>query len=245
VFAGVVVELLTASRATIGLAAAGYAGLFALSALRHWTSRKAVLALIGGAVIAVLAPLALSVVQQRGSTEIESSDFERSSFEAAAEAMILRHPFGVGANNYVVVANLEGFNAAAGVPIVGYAGIVHNIYLLIAAETGYFGLFAFLLLLIRPMMVAFLCGWRNRRDPRGDLLLGIGVALLIVYIHSSFEWVLISYLSQYMLAIEIGMVAGLAEQLGYWRKAYPRFPSRVGTSSLQPMKSLRAPRDGS
>ena len=136
--------------------------------------------------------------------------------------MISRHPFGVGANNYVVVANVEGFNAAANVPWEGWHAIVHNVYLLVAAETGWFGLFAFLFLLIQPMIVAFRCGWRSRRDQRGDLLLGFGVALLTVYIHSLFEWVLISDLSQYLLAIEIGMVAGLAEQLGYWRKAYPR-----------------------
>ena len=232
VLAGVVVELLTASRATIGLAAAGYAGLFTLSALRQWTSRKALMALIGVAVIAALAPVALSLVEVRSSTNIESSDTEREAFKAVAMGMIWRHPFGVGANNYVVIANVEGFNAAANVPFEGWHAFVHNVYLLVAAETGFFGLFAFLFLLIQPMIVAFLCGWRNPRDPRGDLLLGFGVALLTVYIHSLFEWVLLSDLSQYVLAIEIGMVAGLAEQLGYWRKAYPRHvPSHVGTLS--------------
>ena len=244
VLAGVVVELLTASRATIGLAACAFAGLFMLSALRHWTSRKASIALIGAAAIAVVAPFAFSSVQQRGSAEIESSDIERDAFKAVATAMILRHPFGVGANNYVVIANVEGFNAAANVPWEGWHAFVHNVYLLVAAETGYFGLFAFLFLLIRPMIVAFLCGWRSPRDPRGDLLLGLGVALLTVYIHSLFEWVLISDLSQYVLAIDIGMVAGIAEQLGYWRQPYPRHvPYRAGTLSFKPMKNIGTPRD--
>ena len=148
VLAGLIVELLTASRATIGLAAAAYFALFVLSALRQWTSRKAMIAGISAAAIAVVAPFAISLIQQRGSAEIVSSDVERSQFQMAAMAMILRHPFGVGANNYVTVANAEGLNAAAGVPWTGYSAIVHNVYLLVAAETGYFGLFAFLCLLI-------------------------------------------------------------------------------------------------
>ena len=147
VLAGVVVDVLTGSRATIGLACCALVVLFMLSALRHWTSRKALVALMSVILIAVLAPLALSYVQQRGSAEIESSDIERDAFIAAATAMISRHPFGVGANNYVVVANVEGFNAAANVPWEGWHSIVHNVYLLVAAETGWFGLFTFLFLL--------------------------------------------------------------------------------------------------
>ena len=43
------------------------------------------------------------------------------------------------------------------------------------------------------MTAAFLCSWRHRRDARGDLLLGLAVALLTVYIHSFFEWIFISF----------------------------------------------------
>jgi hypothetical protein len=72
-------------------------------------------------------------------------------------------------------------------------------------------------MLARPLVVAFRCGWRNRGDRRGDLLLGLGMSLLIVYIHSYFEWIFITFAAQYMWALEVGMVAGLATQLGYWR----------------------------
>ena len=43
------------------------------------------------------------------------------------------------------------------------------------------------------------------------------MALLIVYIHSYFEWIFITFPAQYMFALDAGMVAGLATQLGYWR----------------------------
>jgi O-antigen ligase len=238
VVAGVSIELLTASRATIGIAAASYAALFVLSTLRQWSSRKASIAVAALAVAVLLAPAALMLVQQRGGASLESSNFERGTFQEVAMAIILRHPFGVGANNYVITANVEGFNAAANVPWEGWHAFVHNVYLLVAAETGIFGLIAFLLLLFQPMIVAFQCSWRNRKEPRGDLLLGLGVALLTVYIHSFFEWVLISDLSQYVLAIEIGMVAGLAQQLGYWRKGNSQSLSRqAGWSSIEPVKT--------
>ena len=62
-----------------------------------------------------------------------------------------------------------------------------RVYWLVAAESGYLGIIAFLLLLLRPLIVAFLCSWRNSGDERADLLMGLGVALLAVYIHSFWE----------------------------------------------------------
>ena len=239
VISGAIVVLLTASRATIGLAAGAYSALFILSAFREWTSRKATFALGGIAIVALLAPLSLYLIEKRGAAEISGSDKERTAMQELAMAMISRHPFGVGANTYQERASFEGFNLGAGVSWQSYIVPVHNTYLLITAETGFLGVLTFMVLLIRPMVVAFICGWRNRRDPRGDLLLGLGVALLTIYIHASFEYVFVIDLSQYMLAIEVGMVAGLAQQLGYWRRDYP---GRVRLSSkhpsIRPMKHL-------
>ena len=76
-----------------------------------------------------------------------------------------------------------------------------------------------MLLLLQPLVAAFVCGWRNRGDRRGDLLLGLGVALLTVYIHAYFEWIFFTTYVQYMFAITAGLIAGLAQQLGYWRRA--------------------------
>ena len=45
------------------------------------------------------------------------------------------------------------------------------------------GLAALLILLLRPLIVAFRCGWRNRGDRRGDFLFGFVTALIIFYIH--------------------------------------------------------------
>ena len=92
-------------------------------------------------------------------------------------------------NSYIVIANTQGYNEKAGVAFSSgsLSTNVHNTYRLVAAETGFFGLFAFLLLLLHPMVVAFDWGWRARGDLRGDLLLGLGIALIIVYLHSFYD----------------------------------------------------------
>ena len=127
---------------------------------------------------------------------------------------------GIGADNYIVVANTKGYNERAGViPTVGsLSAHVHNVFRLIGAETGYFGLASFVALLLQPMIVAFVWGWRARGDLKGDLLLGLGLSIFVVSIHSVFEWVLVTYHLQYFLAVQTGMIAGLAQQVGYRQK---------------------------
>jgi O-antigen ligase len=220
VLAGLAIEILTTSRATIGLAGFGFSLLFVISALRQWTSRKAQILMVAVAVAVVATPVAILSFEHRFASEGAASDYdERAAFERAAAMILADHPLGVGANNYVVAANGGGYNNAAGVAIVAGSDSahVHNVYYLIGAETGYLGLVTFVLLILRPAIVAFLCGWRNRNDVRGDLLLGLAVGLLIVYIHSLFEWVFIVYISQYLFAMDIGMIAAIASQLGYWQ----------------------------
>jgi O-antigen ligase len=216
---GLVVQVLTVSRATVGLAGAGYVGLLVLSVLRRWTFRKALILAAGVVVMCLLIPITISSFDERFSKQVTTNYDERAAFENAAEMMISDHPLGVGANYYVVAANTGGYNNRAGVaPVIGSESTnVHNIYYLVTAETGYIGLATFVLMLLQPLVVAFRCGWRNRGDRRGDLLLGLGISLFVIYVHSYFEWIFITFSPQYMFALDVGLVAGLATQLGYWR----------------------------
>ena len=45
------------------------------------------------------------------------------------------------------------------------------------------------------------------------------MALFTVYIHCFFEWVFLTSLPFYLFAMTAGLVAGLAQQLGYWENA--------------------------
>ena len=189
---GAFVILSTASRATIGLEAFGLSTVFVLSAARKWTSRKRLALIIGVIATAVVVPLAASSLEERfAAQEIDSGGTDwRAAYIKAAGMMLVDHPLGVGANYFGVTANIKGYYAKAGVPLVPGALLnnVHNAYLLTAAEIGYPGLIALLLLLSRPLIVALRCGWINAgKDYRGDLLLGLGVALLAVCLHSWVE----------------------------------------------------------
>ena len=113
--AGLIVEVLTGSRATVGLAGIAHAVIFAGSAIRQWSLRKAKVLLIGAVVFAVAAPVALVSFAQRGEANLESSNEERVALESAAASMLADHPWGVGANHFAFVANLSGYYQRAGV----------------------------------------------------------------------------------------------------------------------------------
>ena len=223
VLAAAIVVILGASRATLGLAGAGFVLLLLLSISRKPTSRKSLIVGMGLVGLILATPLAFSSLQKRFDVAPLSTDYdERAAFERAARMVIADHPMGVGANQYVVVTNTQGYSDRAGV--IWNAGSrsanVHNTYLLVWAETGFLGLAAFIALLMTPLMTAFRVAWRNRKDPRGDLMLGLGVSLAVVSVHCLYEWVFVDYAVEVLFAIDAAMITGLARQisLGQSRK---------------------------
>ncbi|MBB3694681.1 O-antigen ligase [Sphingomonas sp. BK580] len=236
---GLVAVVLTASRATIAFSAAGVVLTLLLSMLRQPSGRKTTVALAGVLSLVVAAPVAYATLGARFSKSTDTGDYdERAAFERAAKAILHDHPLGVGGNHYVIVANTQGYSDRAGVAAVfgSRSAHVHNAYLLSAAETGYAGLVAFVLMLVWPVIVALRCAWRYRRDPRGDVLLGLAVALVMVSLHSFYEWIFVLYVTQYMYAIAVGLIAGIAAEMGYWaprRKRAAAAPDRdPGAESL-------------
>lgn len=222
--AGVAIAIFTASRATIGLVGVGLVGILALSVLRRSTSQKMTIALVGLVALGAATPLALNSLDRRFEVAPLGEYDERAAFEKAAWMMISDRPMGIGANQYVSIANSQGYSSRAGVAAVygSRAAHVHNVYLLVAAETGYLGFLAFAVMFVAPIVVAFRCASRNRKDWRGDLLLGLGFALVVVGLHSAYEWVFVTFQVQYFFAIAMGLIVGVAGQLGYWDKPEKR-----------------------
>jgi O-antigen ligase len=219
--AGVFIDISTASRGTVGLAAIGFLMVFLLSGIRKWTPRKAVILVLGAAALVALVPVVQMAFEGRfDAVPLDESYDERSAYLNAAEMMIADHPFGVGANHFAVIGNIGHYyeNSGVGAYASGRAGNVHNIYYLVAAESGYLGIATLLILLGAPLLVVFRCILRYRGDVRGELLLGLGCGLLIMYAHSWVEWILAAFSGQYMLAITFGLIAALATQLGYWER---------------------------
>ena len=219
--AGSAAQALTLSRGTLALAGTGYLGMLALSGLRQWTSRKAVFLLLVSVALLAAVPVVMSSIEQRAGNDTATSDANRSKLADEAERIISDYPMGIGANQYVNAAREKGYKKAD----MDWGVIVHNVYLLVAAETGYFGLVAFIVYLLYPLWIAFRRGWQLRGDLVGDLLLGIGMALLAVYVQGFFE-------------LEIPRASGSVHVcIGIGNRG--RFgPSRTPEKSFEHIKSL-------
>ena len=239
---GLVIAALIASRAALGFTLFGFVATYVFSVARRWAGRKATIGLAGAFAVALLAPIALASLEARfdAAPLFEDRYDERAAFNRTALAMLHANPWGIGANHYSFVGKHHGYSLSAGVaPIEGSLNnIVHNAYLLAAAEAGYFGGFAFALLMVFPVWIAFRYAWAIRSDSRGDLLLGLGVGMMTVCVHSFFEYIIVIKEVQYVLAIVVGMTFGLAHQISVVRTTQdPRrsqnpiaraLPSRAG-----------------
>lgn len=233
---GFLVASIIASRAALGFCVMGFVACYLLSLVHRPSRWKAFLGVISVVVAAALAPIALSALEDRFAVArpMESQYDERAAFNRAARAMLEDHPFGIGANHYSYIGKNYGYSVRAGVaPVEGSLNnIVHNAYLLNAAESGYFGLFAFILLLLHPMYVAFRYSWVATGDPRAAHLLGLGTAMLIVYAHSLYEYILVIQESQYAFAVIVGLTYGLAHQIKQARLV--ERSGAAGTAVYQP-----------
>ena len=212
-----VIASLIASRAALGFAGFGFVATYFFSLSRKMTNWKGLVGITGIVLVTVFAPIAYSALESRFNAAplMEHEYDERAAFNRAALAMLEANPFGIGANHYAYVGKNYGYSVRAGVvPHEGNLNnIVHNAYLLAAAEAGYLGFFAFVILAFFPLWISLKYSWIERNDPKGDLLLGLGVAMLTIYLHSLFEYIIVTKEVQYVLAIVVGMTFGLAHQI--------------------------------
>jgi O-antigen ligase len=224
VLAGLVIAIVGGSRATLGLFAIGATLTIVLSIWHKMTSRK--LAIAGGAslLLLVAAPVMIWAANRRPEQMKVSSDEERSAMKLAARMVITDHPFGVGADQYVIVANTGGYSQRAGVPWsqANRSAPVHNVYYLVTAELGFLGLFSLIALLATFVVLGFRLLGRHWNDESSELIPGLLATMIIVCIHISYEWVFMHFVLHYLFAISTGlMVAFAARTRGSLSEAKP------------------------
>ena len=177
------------------------------SLVRGFTARKMkiVATLIVGGLLA-FAKSAETIIKRFTEAPKESEE-ARHLFNLAAKEMASEHPFGIGINMYSWVLEHGGYAARLGIDPGDKNGIAHHIYWLTAAETGYFGLVAYALLLAAVL-------WRAvsaARQPgvRGEIALGISVGLVITYLQGTAEWIARQTTMAYCFWMLAAMVAAL------------------------------------
>jgi O-Antigen ligase len=199
------------SRGAMGIVFGAVLLLPILSVIRRRTAHKMRLIGVGAIGMAIAVPLGLATLQDRfGDTPFTTQEQQRAAFERAATAMAKDHFFGVGANLYVPVANLEGYADKAGVAWnqANRSAPVHNAYLLARAETGRLGELALLLMLIVPALMGLRFAFSHRRASTGDNVLGASIALLAVGVHNLYEFAAHTYHPQILILINIAIISG-------------------------------------
>ena len=214
VTAGFLIAVLGGSRATSGLFAIGLILTTFLSIQHKKASRK--YAFAGALALLLLAsvPVMLWAASRRTEESKISSDAERAAMKVAARMIIADHPLGVGANQYVVVANTGGYSARAGVAWNedSRAAPVHDTYYLITAELGFLGLIGLLAMLASFIALGVRTLRRHLPDETGELVPGLLATMILVAIHINFEFVFMDFILHDLFAISAGLLIAIASR---------------------------------
>jgi O-antigen ligase len=155
-------------------------------------------------------PLAIKVtpsIIERFETAPVNAELSREQANEAAIAMAGSGWLGVGLNNYSHAINETRFSRF--VPLKVDRGIVHNVFLLHAAETGWIGLFLFILLISSFLWMALRIIFKRLDNVVSWVAIGIFAAMLSLWIQSSLEWAF----RQTYITVEYFMLAGFLAAL--------------------------------
>ena len=200
------------SRASIGFLGIGLFFCIFLSIWHRTSGRKTIISTLAFCALAGAAPVMMLAIERRPEAQRAGSNEEREQFNEAARMIIADHPQGVGANRYVVVANLGGYSARAGVPWNSSQRVapVHNFYYLYAAELGLLGLVGLVALLAGIILIGVRSLKRIELGERSDLMAGLTAATIASAGHFAFEYVAMTFYIHYLFAINAGMLVALA-----------------------------------
>jgi O-antigen ligase len=212
VLAGLIIAVLGGSRATLGLCVIGILLTVLLSMVRKPTPRKYGVAGALALFIIASTPVIIWAEGRRSSQVLASSDAERKAMKDAATMIIAEHPFGVGANQYVIVANIGGYSQRAGVAWNenNRSAPVHNTYYLVTAEMGFLGLIGFLATLGCLIVLGFGTLRRKSAGEIAELAPGLLATTIVSAIHISYEFVFMDFTLHYLFAMATGMLVAIA-----------------------------------
>ena len=205
--------IFTYSRGGLVVYFGGIALVCAMSILLNGLSvRRLTLMLIGLLVMLSVVGYALPRIIQRFTKAPESSKNTRIGLAIAAKRMANDYTFGVGANNFneysgdkYSYSTTEFF-----VPMGERAGIVETIYLLVAAECGWWGLGTLILWFLYYYLSNGISMFVLRKKPCDGFVIGLFGGLTCNYWHSTLEWSLKqtnNFAGQMILYALIGVIA--------------------------------------
>jgi O-antigen ligase len=210
---GTLIVLATFSRGALGAMAGGYALVVFLSFKDRISVKK--LKIIGVCTLLTI-PLAIKAapsVIDRFINAPESSSESRKLANKAAIAMANDHFFGVGLNNYSHSINETAYSKFIEKEV--DRGIVHNIYLLQASETGWIGMVVFVLMAGNFIRLGMQQINRHSDSLASAFAVGITSAMIVLWSQGFLEWVF----RQTYITVEFFLLAGFLTALTRVEKA--------------------------
>ena len=193
----VLLIIFTYSRGGLVVYFGGIAIVCALSILFNgFSTRRLTLMLVGLLVMLTIVGYALPRIVARFTRAPESSKNTRIVLALASKRMANDTRLGFGANNYSEYSGgeynyVQDYYAENDSP--RYGGIVETIYLLVAAECGWWGLGTLLLWFLYYYLSDIVSMLVLRKKPCSGLAIGIFAGLTCNYWHSTLEWSLKQY----------------------------------------------------
>ena len=193
----VLLIIFTYSRGGLVVYFGGIAIVCALSILFNgFSTRRLTLMLVGLLVMLTIVGYALPRIVARFTRAPESSKNTRIVLALASKRMANDTRLGFGANNYSEYSGgeynyVQDYYAENDSP--RYGGIVETIYLLVAAECGWWGLGTLILWFLYYYFSDIVSMFVLRKMPCSGLAIGIFAGLTCNYWHSTLEWSLKQY----------------------------------------------------
>ena len=213
ILAGAICIAGSGSRGAMGFFAFSLILLILLSLLRRASMRKWQITALGVLASLAIVPFGFATLKERfGDSGFSTDERSRMVLEDAAASIAADYPLGAGANNFVVVANAQGYigKAGAGITQATRQQPTHNAFLLARAETGWSGQIVLMLLLASLIYTSLATAFRYRNLPLSGVALGCATGVFAAALHSMFEYALHRSDVQTLFFIVAAMIVGIS-----------------------------------
>ena len=232
----VLLIIFTYSRGGLVIYFGGIAIVCALSILLNgFSTRRLILMLIGLLVMLSIMGYALPRIIQRFTKAPEASKNTRIVLAIASKQMADDYRLGFGANNYSEYSGgeydyLEDYYKN---DPPRYGGIVETIYLLVAAECGWWGLGTLILWFLYYYLSDIISMFVLRKKPCSGIVIGLFAGLSCIYWHSTLEWCMKqfnNFAEQMVVYAVIGVIAVNRKSI---KAAYKRSQERAEQKKIE------------
>lgn len=141
----------------------------------------------------------------------ESSMESRKNLAASARNMANDKDCGIGLNNFGIKVNAEYPYSKHYMPEGFKEGLVESVYLMIAAETGWFNMYVYIIMIAYFYIINIVNIRRYRRSKLVYLPIGLAGGLAAIYAQSYLEWVLKQAPNYYQLMLFFAMITAMAK----------------------------------